>query len=75
MEKLACISLKVHSSYLKTVVLQGNHMFFSAKFYLIKVDTACAPEDYGCVLNLQPEPENEAECQVAQYNGIQSFSF
>lgn len=40
----------------------------------MKVDPLCPLEECCCVLNVQPEAENEAECQIDQYNGIWSFS-
>lgn len=49
-------------------------MFCLAPFFFMKTETLCPLAEYYCVLNFQPEAENEAECQTAQYNGIWSFS-
>lgn len=50
-------------------------MFFFAPFFFVKRDTLCPLAEHYCVLNLQPEAEDKTECQIAQYNGIWSFSF
>lgn len=73
-EKLAYVILKAYCSYLKTVSLQRHPVFFFASLCFLKTDTVCSLAEYCCGLKFQPQAENEAECQIAQFNGIWSFS-
>lgn len=45
-------------------------MFFFVQFFFMAMDTVCPLAEYYCVLNLQPEAENEAECQRQRQSSV-----